>query len=320
MKLIIQIPCLNEEQMLARTIADLPSAIPGIDVIEYLVIDDGSTDRTVEVARESGVHHILKLGTNRGLGFAFSAGVEKALSLGADIVVNTDADNQYMGEDIPALLEPILNNEADLVVGCRPIKDHPEFSWIKKILQRIGSWALRSISRTDVRDAASGFRAFSRETCLKLFVHTRFSHCMETLIQAGNAHLRVAAVDIRINPRSRPSRLFSSIFQYVMKSGGTILMMFCLYRPGSFFALLSAGFFFLALCLGIRYSYLAFYLGEGLGRHIPSLILLSIFAFWSVLFAALGIIGEITKVSRRVSEENLYLNRKQAQKYGTIRG
>ena len=314
MKLIIQIPCLNEEQTLAQTIADLPSAIPGIDIIEYLVIDDGSTDRTVEVARKSGAHHILKLGTNRGLGFAFSAGIERALSLGADIVVNTDADNQYLGADIPVLLEPILNNEADLVVGCRPIKDHPEFSWTKKILQRIGSWALRSISRTEVRDAASGFRAFSRETCLKLFVHTRFSHCMETLIQAGNAHLRVAAVDIRVNPRSRPSRLFSTVFQYVMKSGGTILMMFCLYRPGSFFALLSSGFLFLALALGVRYSYLAFYLGEGLGRHLPSLILLSIFAFWSVLFAALGIIGEITRVSRRVSEENLYLNRKQEQK------
>ncbi len=314
MKLIIQIPCLNEEQTLAQTIADLPSAIPGIDIIEYLVIDDGSTDRTVEVARKSGAHHILKLGTNRGLGFAFSAGIERALSLGADIVVNTDADNQYLGADIPVLLEPILNNEADLVVGCRPIKDHPEFSWTKKILQRIGSWALRSISRTEVRDAASGFRAFSRETCLKLFVHTRFSHCMETLIQAGNAHLRVAAVDIRVNPRSRPSRLFSTVFQYVMKSGGTILMMFCLYRPGSFFALLSSGFLILVLGLGFRYSYLAFYLGEWLGRHIPSLILLSIFAFWSVLFAALGIIGEITRVSRRVSEENLYLNRKQEKK------
>ena len=314
MKLIIQIPCFNEEKTLPLTIADLPSAIPGIDVIEYLVIDDGSTDRTVEVARESGVHHILKLGTNRGLGIAFSAGIERSISLGADIVVNTDADNQYRGADIPTLLAPILSNEADLVVGSRPIKDHPEFSRTKKILQRIGSWVLRSISRTDVRDAASGFRAFSRETCLKLFVHTRFSYCMETLIQAGNANLRVADVDIRVNPRSRPSRLFSNIFQYILKSGGTTLMMFCLYRPGVFFAIFSTTFFLMSIGLGLRYSYLAFYLGEGIGRHISSLILLSIFAFWSVLFAALGIIGEITKVSRRVSEENLYLNRKQARK------
>jgi glycosyltransferase involved in cell wall biosynthesis len=314
MKLIIQIPCLNEEETLPQTIKDLPSEIPGIDNIEYLVIDDGSTDRTVEVAREHGVHHILSLGTNRGLGIAFSAGIEKALSLGADIVVNTDADNQYRGADIPKLLTPILKNEADLVVGCRPIKNHPEFSRAKKILQMIGSWALRSISRTDVRDAASGFRAFSRNTCLKLFVHTRFSYCMETIIQAGNANLRVAAVDIRVNPRSRPSRLFRSIFQYLLKSGGTILMMFCLYRPGAFFAMLSSTLFLMAFGLGVRYSYLAFYLGEGVGRHIASLILLSIFAFWSVLFAALGIIGEITKVTRRVNEENLYLTRKQAQK------
>ncbi len=316
MKLIIQIPCLNEEKTLPLTIADLPTVIPGIDIIEYLVIDDGSTDRTVEVARECGVHHILQMGTNRGLGIAFSSGIERALSLGADIVVNTDADNQYQGADIPTLLAPILSNEADLVVGNRPIKDHPEFSWTKKILQRTGSWALRSISRTDVRDAASGFRAFSRETCLKLLVHTRFSYCMETLIQAGNANLRVADVDIRVNPRSRPSRLFSNIFQYILKSGGTILMMFCLYRPGAFFALFSSAFFLMSIGLGVRYSYLAFYLGEGLGRHIPSLILLSIFAFWSVLFAALGIIGEITRVSRRVSEENLYLNRKKSGKEG----
>ncbi len=314
MKLIIQIPCFNEEQTLPQTIRDLPAEIPGIDIIEYLVIDDGSSDRTVMTAKECGVHHILSLGTNRGLGIAFSAGIEKAVSLGADIVVNTDADNQYRGDDIPRLLEPILRNEADLVVGSRPIKDHPEFSRAKKILQLIGSWALRTISRTDVRDAASGFRAFSRDTCLRLFVHTRFSHCMETLIQAGNANLRVAAVDIRINARTRSSRLFRSIPQYVMKSGGTILMMFCLYRPGAFFAMLSSAFFLLALGLGIRYAYLAFYLGEGLGRHIPSLILLSIFAFWAVLFTALGIIGEITKVSRRVNEENLYIARKQAQR------
>lgn len=312
MKLIIQIPCYNEEQTLARTVRDLPGEIPGIDSIEYLVIDDGSTDRTVEVARECGVDHVLSLGTNRGLGIAFSKGIEKALALGADLVVNTDADNQYRGSDIPRLLEPILRNEADLVVGSRPIKDHPEFSRTKKLLQLLGSWALRTISKTKVRDAASGFRAFSRDTCLRLFVHTRFSHCMETLIQAGNANLRVKAVDISINPRTRPSRLFRNVPQYVMKSGGTILMMFCLYRPGAFFAILSGAFFLMALGLGLRYSYLAFFLDGGPGRHIASLILLSIFAFWSVMFAALGIIGEITKVARRVNEENLFLSRKQA--------
>ena len=165
MKLVIQIPCFNEQQTLPQTIRDLPKAIPGIDQIEILVVDDGSTDRTVEVARLCGAHHILSLGTNRGLGRAFAAGVEKALSLGADIVVNTDGDNQYMGADIAKLVEPILERRADMVVGCRPILDHPEFSPLKKLLQLAGSWTLRLLSKTSVRDAPSGFRAFSREAC-----------------------------------------------------------------------------------------------------------------------------------------------------------
>lgn len=208
LKLIIQIPCLNEEETLASTLRDLPGQIPGIDSLEVLVVDDGSTDRTAEVARENGVQHILSLGTDRGLAVAFQSGIAHALSLGADIVVNTDADNQYCGGDIAKLVQPILSGEADMVIGCRPIADHPEFSLPKKILQMLGSWTLRLISKTRARDAASGFRAFSRETCRRIFVHTRFSYCMETLIQAGNSGLRVASVDIRINPKTRDSRLF----------------------------------------------------------------------------------------------------------------
>ena len=219
MKLVIQIPCFNEEQTLPQTIHDLPQSIPGIDQIEILVVDDGSTDRTVEVARLCGAHHVLSLDTNRGLGRAFAMGLEKAMSLHADIVVNTDGDNQYVGADIAKLVEPILRHQADMVVGCRPIADHPEFSLLKKLLQSLGSWTLRSLSKTSVRDAASGFRAFSREACGRLVIYSRFSYCMETLIQAGNSHLRVDSVDIRVNPITRKSRLFKSLPEYLWKSG-----------------------------------------------------------------------------------------------------
>ncbi len=252
MKLIIQIPCLNEEKTLPYTIRDLPRTIPGIDVIEYLVVDDGSTDNTAGVAESLGVHHVLRLGSNRGLARAFTSGVAYALAQGADIVVNTDADNQYMGDDIPLLVQPILANRADLVVGSRPIDDHPEFSAFKKFMQKAGSWTLRYVSQTTVRDAASGFRAFSREACQRLFVYSQFSYCMETLIQAGNTGLRVASVDIRVNPSTRPSRLFRSIPQYIYKSGMTIFTMFMLYRPGRFFATIGGVLLAAALTLGIH--------------------------------------------------------------------
>lgn len=315
MKLIIQIPCLNEEETLASTLRDLPGQIPGIDSLEVLVVDDGSTDRTAEVARENGVQHILSLGTNRGLAVAFQSGIAHALSLGADIVVNTDADNQYCGGDIAKLVQPILSGEADMVIGCRPIADHPEFSLPKKILQMLGSWTLRLISKTRARDAASGFRAFSRETCRRIFVHTRFSYCMETLIQAGNSGLRVASVDIRINPKTRDSRLFSSIPQYVWKSGSTMLAMFILYRPGRFFALASMPFLAVSIFLGVRFLYLVYWLNSlEIGRtHIPSLILLAVCIIIATLLLALGIIGELVKSLRRLIEEILRLQRDENQ-------
>lgn len=314
MKLIIQIPCFNEEQTLAQTIRDLPKAIAGIDMIEILVVDDGSTDRTVEVARAVGVHHVLHLETNRGLARAFTLGVERALVLGADIVVNTDADNQYCGSNIARLVEPILNQKADMVVGCRPIMDHPEFGPLKKVLQLFGSWTLRAISKTTVRDAASGFRAFSKEACLRLYVHSRFSYCMETLIQAGNSRLRVESVDIQINPQTRPSRLFKSIPEYVTKSGGTILAMFILYRPGRFFGLFGCFSMAGAFLLGMRYIYLI-YLNPGLTPtkiyHIPSLIFAAILAMCGVLLVALGILGELIRSQRTLTEEILYQLRRQ---------
>jgi len=305
MKLIIQIPCYNEEGTIENTIRDLPSTIPGIDQIEYLVVDDGSTDNTVKIAEQAGVHHVLKLGTNRGLAKAFSSGMIYALSLGADILVNTDGDNQYCGADIIKLVQPIIESKADIVVGCRPIMNHPEFNISKKILQVFGSWTLRLISKTKVRDAASGFRAFSREACQRLFIHSNFSYCMETLIQAGNTGMCVSSVDIRINPKTRKSRLFKNIFQYIYKSSSSILSMFFLYRPGSFFFTFSQIFFAAAFFLGIRYIYLIYFTSsiDTSRTYLPSLILLVILAVMGMLVLLLGLIGEQAQAQRRLLEE-----------------
>ncbi len=312
MKCIIQIPCYNEEATLSATLKDLPKQIPGIDVLEVLVVDDGSTDRTAAVAEEHGVDHVLRLGSNRGLARAFSRGVEYALALGADVVVNTDADNQYRGEDIPKLVEPILANQADIVIGCRPIQDHPEFSPAKKWLQRMGSWTLRQVSRTEVRDAASGFRAYSREACMRCFVYSHFSYCMETLIQAGTTGLRVESVDIRVNPATRKSRLFRSIPEYVFKSGMTIWTMFMLYRPGRFFAVLAGLFLALALFLGGRFLYLVYGIPDpDPGRtYLPSLIVMSVAGLTGFLLILLGVLGELIRFQRRLQEEILFELRK----------
>jgi glycosyltransferase involved in cell wall biosynthesis len=312
MKLIIQIPCYNEEKTIGITISGLPREISGIDTIEIMVVDDGSTDGTVEAALEAGAHHIVRLGSNRGLATAFRRGTEYALAHGADILVNTDADNQYCGADIPKLLEPILRHEADLVVGCRPILSHPEFNPVKKLLQLAGSWTLRQISKTTARDAASGFRAYSRETLERIFIHSQFSHCMETLIQAGNSGIRVASVDIRVNPKTRDSRLYKSVPGYIKESAGTMLAMFVLYRPGRFFLFSALPFIVLALFLGLRFIYLIYIAPPAdLGRtYVPSLILLAVCAIIGTLLIALGVIGEILKAQRRVEEENLYLQRK----------
>jgi glycosyltransferase involved in cell wall biosynthesis len=311
-KLIIQIPCFNEEKTLPEALAELPKKIRGVDSVEVMVVDDGSSDDTVKVAKELGVDHIVSLGSHRGLGTAFSKGAEYALAHGADILVNTDADNQYCAADIPKLLEPILRQEADLVVGCRPIVDHPEFHPVKKLLQVAGSMTLRQLSKTTTRDAASGFRAFSRETLQRLFIHSKFSYCMETLIQAGNSGIRVASIDIGVNLKTRESRLFTSIPQYLKKSGGTMLAMFVLYRPGKFFSCCAMPFLLGALGLGVRFLYLIYVVHTvASGRtHVPSLILLAVCSTISTLLLALGIIGEILKAQRHVAEECLYLQRK----------
>ena len=311
MKLFIQIPCLNEEATLPQTLADLPKHIDGIDEIEVMVVDDGSTDRTVEVAREHGVRHIVSHGTNRGLAAAFSSGRDYALAHGADLLVNTDADNQYCGADIPLLVKPVLEGRADIVVGNRPIVEHKEFSPLKKALQLCGSWALRQISKTTVRDAPSGFRAFSRNALERIFLHSRFSYCMETLIQAGTTGLRVYDVDIRVNPKTRDSRLFKSIPQYLRKTGGTMLHMFLLYRPGTFFSLLSVPFWIFALFFGCRYLWLVYVIHRvGSRFFLPTLMLVLLFATFAILLDVLAILGVLLAANRRLSEESIYLLRK----------
>ena len=316
MKLFIQIPCLNEEDTLPQTLADLPREIPGIHSIEYLVIDDGSTDRTVEVAKQCGAHHVLSLGSNRGLATAFWLGVDYALSHGADIVVNTDGDNQYQGADIHLLVTPVLKDQADIVVGSRPIVDHPEFGFLKKFLQLSGSWVLRLISKTTVRDAPSGFRAFSRESCMRIFLYTKFSYCMETLIQAGNNGLRVASVDIRVNPKTRDSRLFSSVPQYLWKTGSTMVSMFILYRPSRLFISLALLFGSGALVLAGRFVYLVYLIenADPQRTYIPSLLIMTVLAICSFILLVVTIIAELSRTQRRLTEETLYQARLSADR------
>ncbi len=304
MKLFIQIPCLNEEKTLPAVIADLPKKINGIDEIEILIIDDGSTDHTVEVAKSLGIRHIIKLGTNRGLAYTFMSGLNYCLEQGADLVVNTDGDNQYVGEDIAKLVQPILDDTADMVVGSRPILKHREFSFAKKFFQVLGSMTLRMISKTNIKDAPSGFRAMSRKTCMQLYVYSRFSYTMETLIQAGNSNLRVTSVDVRVNPKTRDSRLFRNNFEHIRKSGTTMLNMFVLYRPGRFFSIIGTLFLLPALFLGIRFIYLVFLTPtpDPDRTYLPSLILLAIFAFLGIFSFFLGIIGELIKMQRRLME------------------
>lgn len=306
MKLVIQVPCFNEAQNLPQTLKDIPTKFVGVDTVETLVIDDGSTDGTAKTAQECGADHIIELKRNQGLATAFQTGIRYALALGADIIVNTDGDNQYDARDIPKLIKPILEEKSGFVVGCRPIRNHPEFSTLKKLLQWFGSWVLRRMSKTDVPDAASGFRAYSRETCLRLIIHSRFSHCMETLIQAGNTGIAVSWTNIRINPKTRSSRLFKSKTQYLLKSGQTILAMSSLYAPGRFFSFLAFCFLVPAVVLGGRFLYLSLWGFREPGTHLPSLILFSILSLTGLVLVALAILGELLRAHRRLNEEILY--------------
>ena len=300
MKLIIQIPCFNEAESLPVTLAELPRQVPGCDSVEWLVIDDGSADNTAEVAKANGVDHVVRLPVNRGLATAFMTGLETALAAGADIIVNTDADNQYDARDIPALVQPILKGEAELVVGERPISETEHFSWLKKRLQRLGSWAVRLASGTQVADAPSGFRAMSRGVAERLNVFNSYTYTLETIIQAGRSNIRVASVPIRTNADMRPSRLVKGIANYVKRSMTTIVRIFATYKPLMFFWLISSVFMLVGLGAGLRYLVLRL-LGQGEG-HIQSVILAAACVTIGLLVFVLGFLADLLSVNRRLLE------------------
>lgn len=312
MKLLIQVPCYNEQDNLPQTVSDLPKHLPGIDKIELQLIDDGSSDNTAQVIERLKPDYVITFKQNKGLAAAFRAGMENAIKVGADILVNTDADNQYVGADIAKLVQPIVEGRADVVVGSRPIKDHPEFSLIKKLLQICGSWVLRNASKTTVRDAASGFRAYSRDAFLHLNVYTRFSYCMETLIQSGLMNLKVMSVDIRVNGKTRESRLFKSIFSYVYKSGATIINVTILYRAKEFFFSIGALLMLAAVILATRYFVLITYYDRPSGAFWPSVILAGILFALSVQFFLTGIITSLIGSNRQLLEEVNYRLRKES--------
>ena len=304
MKLIIQIPCYNEERTLGIALSELPRQLPGIDKVEWLIINDGSVDRTVDVAREWGVDHIVNFDYNQGLAKGFMAGLEACLKAGADIIVNTDADNQYCAADIPKLIQPILDGNADIVVGARPILQIKHFSPIKKVLQKLGSWAVRVASNTQVADAPSGFRAMTRSAAMQLNVFNEYTYTLETIIQAGQKGMAIASVPVRTNGYLRPSRLVKSIFAYVQRSLFTILRIFVTYRPLAFFTILGAVPFSLGMLLGIRWLWLYFMFFEQTGRnHIPSLILTAILLLIGFQLWIFGIVADVMSVNRKLLED-----------------
>jgi glycosyltransferase involved in cell wall biosynthesis len=305
MKLIIQIPCYNEEQTLPAVIGDLPRELAGVDKIEFLVIDDGSTDKTVKVARQLGVHHILSLGSNQGLATAFAAGLDKCLELGADIIVNTDGDNQYKAEYIKDLIAPIVSGEKDVVIGSRPIESIEHFSWAKKKLQQLGSFVVRHFSGTDVPDTTSGFRAYSAEAAAKLVVFNRYTYTLETIIQAGHMHMRIGHVPIDVNPKTRESRLISSVPRYVWRSMSIILRSYVTYRPlrTFFYASLVPTIAGAVLCARFLYYY---FITEGATGHVQSLVLAAVLLLIGFGLFTLGVVADLSSANRRLLQEILY--------------
>lgn len=304
MKLIIQIPCFNEEKTLPVTLKDLPKKIEGIDRIETLVVNDGSADATEEVARKGGVDHILNLPVRSGLAEAFKRGIDKALELDADIVVNTDGDNQYRGEDIAKLVEPILSKKAEIVIGCRDMKTIKHFSPVKKLLQNIGSKVVRKFSGTDIPDTTSGFRAYSREAALKLNIFSSYTYTLESIIQAGRQEIPITYVGIRTNEKLRESRLIKSPFSYILKSIVTILRVYLMYKPLKTFANLGIvcmvpGFFLVA-----RFFY--YYFTEDRSGHMQSLIIAAIFMLMGAGIILIGLLGDVISANRKLGEEILY--------------
>ena len=308
MKLIIQIPCYNEAETLEIALNDLPKHIDGIDEIEYLIINDGSKDDTVKVARNWGVHYVVNFKKNKGLAKGFMAGLDACLRNGADIIVNTDADNQYNGDDIEKLVRPILEGKADIVIGERPIDQTAHFSPLKKKLQHLGSWTVRVASKSDIPDAPSGFRAYSREAAMRLNVTNEYTYTLETIIQAGRDRIPMESVPIRTNPELRKSRLFSSMFGYVKRSMITIVRSFMMYKPLAFFLGIGGVVGGLGVILGIRFL-VYFFLGQG-GGHIQSLILASTLLMMGFMTAIIGLQADVIAKNRKLLEDIQYHVRK----------
>lgn len=304
MKLIIQIPCYNEEETLGITYNDLPKHIDGIDEIEYLIIDDGSKDNTVKVAKELGFHHIVSFKQNKGLAKGFMAGIDACLKLGADIIVNTDADNQYCGADIEKLVKPILENKADIVIGERPIANTDHFSWKKKQFQKLGSWVVRIASNTNIPDAPSGFRAYSKEAALQLNVTNSYTYTLETIIQAGHNKIAMTSVPIRTNGETRPSRLFSSMCKYMQRSAKVIIRSFIMYKPLKFFSILGIILNLIGIMIGVRF--LVYYFnGNGAG-HTQSLILVAVLILAGFQSIVIGLLGDVIAANRIILQDIQY--------------
>ncbi len=301
MKLIIQIPCYNEAETLEVALNDLPKHIDGIDEIEYLIINDGSKDNTVEVAKNWGVHHVISFKQNKGLARGFMAGIDGCLRCGADIIVNTDADDQYKGEDIEKIVRPILDGEADYVIGARPIDDTEHFSFVKKKLQHLGSWVVRKASDTTIPDAPSGFRAMSREAAMRMNVVNDYTYTLETIVQAGRERFAMASVPIRTNAELRSSRLFKSMWGYVKKSMLTIFRAYAMYRPLKAFTLLSLPFMLVGLGVWIRF--LVFVSRGAASGHIQSLILGCTFMIIGVLVFVIGVLADTIAANRRILQD-----------------
>jgi glycosyltransferase involved in cell wall biosynthesis len=306
-KLIIQIPCLNEAETLPATLAGLPRSIPGIDVIEVLVVDDGSRDGTADVARAAGVEHIVRLRRNKGLAAAFSAGIDASLKQQADFIVNTDADHQYPGHEIPKLLQPLLNGQADIVIGDRNIAEVRHMSWRKRQLQRFGSWVVRQVSGTSVPDTTSGFRAYTREAALRMTIVSEFSYTLETIIQAGKKRMAIAHVPIQTNPRTRQSRLFDSVFSYIKRSAATIVRIYAMYEPLKIFSYMGGA--IVAVGLLLCMPFVITYLHEprlAAGRNLQSLILGAVFMIVGFQILLIGLLADVISANRKLLEDLVY--------------